>query len=350
MTKHLYIHIPFCHQICKFCDFKRIKTLNNDKRIKNYVDKVLAEVKESSCLHQYKTIYLGGGTPNFLDNKLLNKLLSNLKKYLSNKNYEFTIECNPDLITSEQAIIFKKNKINRVSIGVQTTNNQILKLMNRTHTIDDVINAINILRKNNINNINCDFIYDLPNLKNIDILNAFNFIKNNKIPHVSFYSLEIKNNSILKHENYQINQLDQENKMTYLQFLLNKSNYKRYEVSNWAISKQFQSKHNLAYWQTKFWKGIGYGAAGFENLINYQIQGSIEKYYLVKENKLTIHDYYFQIIMMGLRLKNGLDLKIKRNFLAYKYFENKLTNCTIKNNFLICNNIDLLDDLLINLI
>ena len=131
MTKHLYIHIPFCHQICKFCDFKRIKTLNNDKRMKNYVDKVLTEVKESSCLNQYKTIYLGGGTPNFLDNKLLNKLLSNLKKYLSNKNYEFTIECNPDLITSEQAIIFKKNKINRVSIGVQTTNNQRKEILEK---------------------------------------------------------------------------------------------------------------------------------------------------------------------------------------------------------------------------
>ena len=350
MTRHLYIHIPFCHQICKFCDFKRIKTEENDIRISTYVKKIIHEIKKSSAINQYKTIYLGGGTPNFLNDNLLDNLLGTLKKYLSKKNYEFTIECNPDLVTNKQAVIFKKHGINRVSLGAQTTNNEILRAMNRTHTIADVNKAIAILRKNKIFNINCDFIYDLPNITKNDILDAFNFIKNNDIPHVSFYSLEIKENAILKHEKYQINHLDQEDKMVYLYELLNQSHYDRYEVSNWSKTKHFQSKHNLAYWQTKPWKAIGYGAAGFENYINYQIKGSINEYHKVSDKPLSQEEYYFQILMMGLRLKSGINLKIKRNFLAYKYFKDKLMNCTIHNHYLKCTNIDLLDDLLINLI
>lgn len=348
MTKHLYIHIPFCNQICSFCDFKRIKT-NNYEIMQKYVFKIMHQIKLTSFYNQYETIYLGGGTPNYLPNKLLNQLLKFLKKYLNN-NFEFTIECNPDLITKSQIKIFLQNKINRISLGVQSTNNEILKQMKRTHNIEQVQYAIDLLHKNNFYNISCDFIYDLPNTKLVDIKNEIKFLKKNKIPHVSFYALEIKDNSVLKKQNYQLNLVDQEDKMNYLHNLLIKNNYYRYEVSNFSINQKYISKHNLSYWLTNDWKAIGYGACGFENQHYYEISGSIDNFYVSKCEKLTNEDYYLQILMMGLRLTNGLDLNINKYYNAFMYYKNKLDDYSIENNKLKINNIDLLNDILIKII
>ncbi|MDE7221854.1 MAG: radical SAM family heme chaperone HemW, partial [Ureaplasma sp.] len=305
LTKHLYIHIPFCASICKFCDFQRIKT-NDDKLIENYVSEIIREIKLTSFKKQYKTIYLGGGTPNFLSNNCLNKLLSFLREYLDDK-YEFTIECNPDLITLEQVLIFKKNKLNRISLGVQSTNNEILKQMNRTHTIEDVVHAIKLLKENGIKNISCDFIYNLPNETMNDLLNIKKFIKNYQIKHVSIYSLEIKQNAILNKEKYKISNEIEEDKLSLIKEMMFDLGYKRYEVSNWSIENNY-SYHNLAYWKTDEWKAIGFGSHGFENETIYQIGGSIKKFYVNQLEKLTLKDYYFQILMMGLRLESGINL------------------------------------------
>ncbi|MDE5651445.1 MAG: radical SAM family heme chaperone HemW, partial [Ureaplasma sp.] len=345
--KHLYIHIPFCASICKFCDFQRIRT-NDETIIKNYVNEIIHQVKLTSSKKQYKTIYLGGGTPNFLPNNYLDKLLSFLKEYLD-EEYEFTIECNPDLINLEQILIFKKNKLNRVSLGVQSTNNQILKQMNRTHTIEDVNNSIDLLKNNGIKNISCDFIYNLPNETVDDLLNIKKFIFNHQIKHVSIYSLEIKENAILNREKYKISNEIEEDKLSIIKEMMNELGYKRYEVSNWSIENNY-SYHNLAYWQTEPWKAIGFGSHGFEHQTIYQIGGTVQKFYVNKIENLSLKDYYFQILMMGLRLESGINLNIERNKQAYLFFKEKLKNITIENNFLKANNIDLLDDILIDLI
>lgn len=348
MTRHLYIHVPFCQQICSFCDFKRIKT-NEYETMSTYVNNIIKQVSYTSVYKQYQTIYLGGGTPNHLPNELLAKLLNHLSKFLANE-YEFSIECNPDLITHEQAKIFSENKINRVSLGVQSTNNDILKQMNRTHTILDCKKAIQALNGVGINNINCDFIYDLPNTSEQDLINAVNFIANNEIVHASFYALEIKENAILNKQKYKLNLENQENKMVLLHSLLAKAGYQRYEISNWVKNKQFVCKHNLAYWLSHDWKALGYGACGFENHYNYKVMGFINKEEVVDCNKLSEKDYYFQILMMGLRLVDGLNLDIEKYKNAFNFFKEKLTNCQVINNHLQANNIDLLDDVLINLL
>lgn len=348
MTKHLYLHIPFCHQICKFCDFRREKT-DDITKMTNYVNQIIKEIKLTSQKKQYKTIYLGGGTPNYLPNNLLEKLLNALNPYLED-NYELTIECNPDLVTIKQAELFKRCKVNRISLGVQSTNDDILKAMNRTHNINDVHIAIANLRRYSINNISCDFIYNLPNEKIEDIYNIFKFIENENIKHVSIYALEIKYGSILNIEKHKINSEIEDEKFLIIKKMMKNLKFQRYEISNWQKDNSF-SKHNLCYWNNKCWKALGYGACGFENKHYYEIGGTINNHYVTKLEKLNLFDYYFQIMMMGLRLVNGIDLRIKDNFYAFKYFENKLINKTkIVNNHLRAKNIDLLDDILIDLI
>lgn len=321
----------------------------NESVMKKYVYKIIEQVKKTSFFNQYETIYLGGGTPNHLSNELLFELLNNLKPYL-NSNYEFTIECNPDLITIEQINIFNKTGINRISLGVQSTNNSILKLLKRTHSFQDVENAIKLLQSNNITNISCDFIYDLPNTTNSDLDNAIKFLKEFNIPHVSFYALEIKENSILKRQNYYLDLENQESKMQYLFSQLKANNFIRYEVSNWCIDKKYMSKHNLAYWLSNEWKSLGYGGCGFENMCSYEIGGSIDNFYVTKFEYLEDKDYYFQILMMGLRLVDGLDLNNSKYLKSYEYYKNKLTDCFIENNQLKIKNIDLLHDVLVKLL
>ncbi|MDE5767306.1 MAG: radical SAM family heme chaperone HemW [Malacoplasma sp.] len=347
MPKHLYIHIPFCHEICTYCDFYRSKT-NDKKIIKKYIEKIVKEIKNDFNI--YKTIYIGGGTPNFLDDTNLNYFLSSLKKNLD-KNCEFTIECNPEFITQSQIDLLIKNKVNRVSIGIQSTNNNILKLLKRTHDFDTAIKAIKLLYKNKITNISCDFIYNLPLLKEKDILNTFKFIKDFQIPHISFYSLELKKGSILTKQNYKIDVNEEENQLEIIKQEFSKLNYIRYEISNWAKTNQYFSKHNLAYWNLCDWKGIGISSYGFENNIYYKVDGTILDW-VKKEEKWNQKEINENIFLMGLRKTEGINLKIQRNYQAFNYLKNKINKnlVTIQNNHIKAKNIDLLNEILLDII
>ena len=313
----------------------------------NYVNDIIRQMQLTSQKKQYKTIYLGGGTPNHLPNDLLNKLLSCLSEYLD-ENYEFTIECNPDLVDLEQATIFKQNKLNRVSLGAQVLNDKLLQQLRRIHSSQDVKIALDNLYKVGIDNVSLDFIYDLPGEEFSDLDTIFEFVKQNKIKHISFYALEIKDNAILNKMGYKIDYSKEEEQMQYIQAKFKKLGYQRYEISNWCIDEKYQSQHNLAYWLSREWKALGYGASGFENKHLYNILNKItQPVAFVQE--LNQHDYYFQILMMGLRLKNGINITQSPYKEAYDYFKDRLINCCIENNYLKCNNIDLLNDTLLEL-
>jgi oxygen-independent coproporphyrinogen-3 oxidase len=225
MPKHLYIHIPFCNAICTYCDFKRY--IKNDEIKNEYVARIIHDIKKIDN-NKFDSIYIGGGTPNCLSDSALSLLLNECKKHCSKKT-EFTIECNPESVNDKQVKIFIKNNVNRVSLGVQTTNNALLKRMNRKHNLNDVKNAIKIFRNNNLNNISCDFIYGFNEIKNTDLKTTINFINEYKIPHVSFYSLETKPNSILTKTGYKIKEEKQESDLKYIESHLKLS---RYEISN----------------------------------------------------------------------------------------------------------------------
>ncbi len=334
MVKHVYIHIPFCKYICTFCDFKRdIVTKYN---VETYVDKIISELSG-----KYSTIYIGGGTPNVIEDKLLRKLLSKCQEHLD-VDYEFTIECNPDSVTESQVDVMKECGVNRISIGVQTTNDKILKLVNRLHTIKDVEKAISLLYDRGIDNVSLDFIYNLPFLKLSDIDNAITLLNKFNIKHVSFYSLELKEGSIMtKKGEIKIDTDIEEEQMQYIEEKLLNTNYHRYEVGSWAIDSQYQSAHNKAYWMTKEWQAIGYGAHGFTNMNQYSFDGSIDNW-VRKDNIISREDLYQQILMMGLRLVEGIDLSVEVNNDAYMHFKGKLKKVSVVNNRLLCDNVSLL--------
>jgi oxygen-independent coproporphyrinogen-3 oxidase len=219
---------------------------NNKKEMNNYIVRICTQIKKECNDKQFKTIYIGGGTPNFLSYENLEILLKECKRTLENSG-EFTIECNPEFINQKQIDIFRKYSINRISLGVQSTNDKILKTYNRHYTISIVKDKIKLLYKNKISNISCDFIYGFNELTNKDLYKTFNFIVQNKIKHVSFYSLEIKDQSILKKNNYKLDDDKINEQFVLINKQMENKNYKRYEVSNFALSKKYESQHNKAY-------------------------------------------------------------------------------------------------------
>jgi oxygen-independent coproporphyrinogen-3 oxidase len=226
--EHLYIHIPFCKQKCAYCDFVRFTKC--ESLIPDYINKIALEIK-AKVKSKLKSIYIGGGTPNYLDDLQLSKLLSSLQKYRNNQT-EFTIECNPEFINAQQVKLFKKFNVNRVSIGAQCINNTILKKYGRKHTITDIERAITLLQTNGICNISLDFIYGFNELRDIDIKKNIDFVVKNKVKHVSFYALEIKPGSLLKTKNYMINENKIDKQLCLIIKTLAAHNYIRYEVSN----------------------------------------------------------------------------------------------------------------------
>ncbi|MCV3728586.1 radical SAM family heme chaperone HemW [Ureaplasma miroungigenitalium] len=341
-TEHLYVHVPFCNHICTYCDFKRIlKTPLTQFIVDDYLIDMQKQLQDHCQPKQFKTIFLGGGTPNCLTNNELTTLLKALAPY-AHDECEFSIECNPDLINQEQIDIFKKYKVNRISLGVQSTNNAILKQVNRIHTIEDVSAAIRLLQANQISNISCDFIYNLENMTFQDIDDVFIFLKQHNIPHVSFYALEIKSNSLLKRLGCTIDPDKEADQLEYIEQKFQTAQFHRYEVSNWVIDEKYKCQHNLAYWQTKDWMALGYGAHGFENQYYYQFNGRINQPTL-ESKRLSDHDYYQQILIMGLRLAEGLDLNNPKYYNAFMYFRDQLDHYDIKDNRLYAKSLDLLN-------
>ena len=347
-VKNLYIHIPFCKSICTYCDFVR-QIPKSQVQEDQYINLICSQINKE-IKNKFKTIYIGGGTPNSLSFNNLEKLLKVCKKIRS-INCEFTIEANPEFINLEQVKLFQQYKVNRISLGVQSANEKINQKFNRKHSMNDVCDAIKLLKKHNINNISLDFIYGYELMSLKDIKDDIDFVVNNKIPHVSFYSLEVKNNSIFAKQDYHENELKIEEQLAYIIKKMHDNNFIRYEVSSWCIDKKYQSKHNLCYWNTNDWKAIGLGAYGLENMNYYHYEGNIEK--MCKINKIyTLKEYYFQVLMMGFRLASGLDLKNKLHKKAFNYFKHKINGnlITIKKHHVIAKNINQIDEILISII
>lgn len=341
--KGLYIHIPFCNNICIYCDFyKMISKEESKKEYINYLIKELELKKDllrdnnnnnsnnSNNCNNIETIYIGGGTPSCLSLDDLKKLFSNLAKYLNlNKLSEFTIECNPNDITLPLINLFKEYHVNRISLGVQSFNNQKLKYLNRTHDKNIAINAIKLLKNNGFNNINCDFIYGLE-IKddfcdNIDLIKEdLDIAINLNVPHISFYSLIIENKTILnkfiKENKYQ--EMDDDKEADIYDFIneyLKKHHYIHYEVSNYALDN-YMSKHNLIYWNNDYYLGLGVNASYYYNNTRYTNINNLKKYYQGIDNlemiysekeQLTIDDVIYEEVMLGLRKLSGIN---KNNF------------------------------------
>ena len=262
--------------------------------------------------HHLKTIYIGGGTPSALNDEQLEKLMSMLKTY-SLEVEEYCMEVNPESMDYYKLKILKKGGINRLSIGVQTFQDHLLKEIDRHHNTTQVKNIIKYAKEIGFDNISIDLMYGLPKQTKEDIQKDIEVLQTLNLQHVSYYSLILEEGTILKYKNYQ--PLDEESEYQLTLFIdqeLEKIGFEKYEISNYA-KQGYQSKHNLTYWYYDNYYGIGLGACSKIDGQIIEHSRSLTKYLNGDFKTTTIdetkEETMFNQIMMSLRLKEGLDLK-----------------------------------------
>jgi len=342
----LYIHIPFCKKACHYCNFHFSTSLKNRKKIILSMIKEI-EIKSIGYEDLIETIYFGGGTPSLLSiieiDSLIKAVIDNFK---ISKKPEITLEANPDDLNTSKLKELSNSLINRLSIGIQSFNDQDLKLMNRSHNSFDSINCIDNSLKY-FDNISIDLIYGMPNSNLISWEKNLNLALNWDLNHISAYALTVEPKTALEKyiQKEVILPLDEE--FVYDQFnlmydKLSDLNYINYELSSFA-KKGYFSKNNSGYWLGKKYVGIGPSSHSFDgfarswNVSNNTLYVSDiknNKMYHQKE-KLTQIDQYNEYIMIGLRTMWGISLgnlqekfgkKIKTHFVtkSKKFIESKL--------------------------
>lgn len=320
--KSLYIHIPFCSEICSYCDF--VKVYKNDDLIDRYLEVLESEIN-SIPIRVLETIYIGGGTPSCLNEKQLEKLLKITSIFRLENGYEFTIEANPESLSEEKIKLLSKYGVNRVSLGIQTFNEKLLKLLNRRHTKNDVISVVDNLNKYGINNYSFDFIYSLPFQKMEDIKKDLNIAISLNPKHLSFYSLLIEEHTMLYIKGHkEADDSIQREMYDFIYSKLQESGYHRYEISNFA-KIGFESKHNKVYWHDQKYYAAGVSASGYVDNYRYTNTKSLDKYINGDNNKdieyIDREDNIIEFIMLGLRLDEGLSLKEFKDKFGFNFKE-----------------------------
>jgi oxygen-independent coproporphyrinogen-3 oxidase len=311
----IYIHIPFCNSICTYCDFCKI--FYNKKYINDYLNNLEQEIKVRYKSEIVNTIFIGGGTPSSLDDEELIRLMNIIEIFKLNDNYEFTVECNIESITENKLKIMKKYGVNRISIGVESFDNSIIKLLGRNHTKKDVYNKMKIVKRY-FSNINIDLIYAAYDDINILKSDIDCFLKLD-IPHISTYSLIIEDNTMLKINGMKNIDEDIDYEMyKYIEDTLEKNNYIHYEISNYA-KNGYQSKHNLVYWNNEEYYGFGLSSTSYINNERITNTKNLRKYLNGEYLDTSVYEdkdiRMENEIMLGLRKLDGIDLdRFKEKF------------------------------------
>ena len=337
MSKAVYIHIPFCNSICSYCDF--CKMFYKKSWVDNYLVALKNEIEDRYHKEEIRTLYIGGGTPSCLNNEQLEFLLK-LATHLNISNLEeFTIECNLNDITEDFLKLITKYHVNRLSIGIESFNEEVLKKLNRHHTFDDAKNKINLCRKYNINNINLDLIYAINGQTLKDLKTDLKLFLKLKPEHISTYSLIIEDHTLLKINGEEpiSDELDY-NMYEYICKTLKNKAYDHYEISNFA-KYGYKSKHNLTYWHNEEYYGFGLGACGYIDKVRNENTRSLTKYL----NNEFVSDFTLvgqktmmdNELMLGLRLTDGIDIKEFEEKYQKSIFDEYDIKTLIKNNDLV---------------
>lgn len=324
----IYIHIPFCLSKCFYCDFASYS--KKEDKIEKYIYSLCNEIlRNAEILSQYKitTIYIGGGTPSYIDSKYITQILDTLMLFINKEDLkEVTIELNPNSVTEEKLIAYKNSGINRLSIGLQSNYDEILKKIGRVHKLKDFENALNLANKVGFTNISVDLMYPLPDLDINKFKKSVKYViglKDKNIKHISIYNLEIHENTklaFLLNEGY-ISLVDEDEEYEMYQYLKNtleENGFHRYEVSNYAI-EGYESKHNLRYWKQELYLGLGSNASSFFGGARYSNVRTIEEYIERMENNKSVVDsesyeeldllsLMKEYVMLSLRKTDGLDI------------------------------------------
>ena len=282
----IYIHIPFCVKKCNYCDF--ISFSNRDNLIKGYVEALKKEI-EKFDFSEYivTTIYIGGGTPSYIDEKYILEILSLLKEKLVNnsiswKNIEITIEVNPGTVTKKKLEIYKESGANRLSIGLQSTNNRLLNQIGRIHTFKDFLDTYNLAKEVGFDNVNVDLMIALPNQSIKDIKESLEEIVSLNLNHISVYSLILEEGTLLEKQidegKIELPSDEEERRMYwYVKDFLELHGYNHYEISNFSKEGK-ESKHNLNCWNQEEYIGFGLASHSYIDGIRFCNTSNLEKY------------------------------------------------------------------------
>ncbi|MFS9449574.1 radical SAM family heme chaperone HemW [Streptococcus cristatus] len=314
-----YVHIPFCTQICYYCDFSKVFIKNQP--VDSYLEHLIEEY-DSYDIKKLQTLYIGGGTPTALSASQLAFLLEKLTDKLDLSYLkELTIEANPGDLDQEKIAVLKDSPVNRVSLGVQTFNDRMLKQIGRSHLEKDIYENIANLKKAGFDNISIDLIYALPKQTMEDVkINVAKAIALD-IPHMSLYSLILENHTVfmnrMRRGKLPLPKEDLEAEMfEYIIAELEKAGFEHYEISNFS-KPGFESRHNLMYWDNAEYYGIGAGASGYVDGVRYKNHGPIRHYLQaveagnarVQEEVLTLKEKMEEEMFLGLRKKSGVSKK-----------------------------------------
>ena len=328
----IYVHIPFCAKKCNYCDFYSLASGEDEK--KAYVEALKREIREVSknVNDEYRvyTIYFGGGTPSIIKAEYIKEILDEIKAgfklYEDGFFPEITIECNPKTVDMEKLLVYKEAGINRISLGLQSTDDDELRLLGRIHTYEDFLDSYDMVRKSCFTNVNIDLMSAIPKQKITTYERSLDELIKLNPEHISSYSLIIEEgtNFFKKYaENApfvkDLPSEDEDRAMYELtSFRLAEAGYKRYEISNYA-KKGYHSRHNTSYWERIPYLGFGVGASSlFENERHDNV-GNLKEYIKqagisdIRRNitKLSLRDEMSEFMFLGLRLTDGVS---KTNF------------------------------------
>lgn len=326
----LYIHIPFCKQKCKYCDF--ISFEKCEAQIMNeYIDALISEIKYKANdlklqdnRYLIKTIYIGGGTPSIIDEKYIYKILDIIyDNFEIMNNCEISIEVNPGTVDEEKLKTYKAAGINRLSIGLQTSNDELLKQLGRIHDYKKYVQTVELAKKVGFDNINTDIMIGIPNQTIYDVEDTLNKLIELDISHISVYSLILEEGTELTRlVNLNKLSLPDEEIERYMYWFakrkLEDNGYIHYEISNFA-KPSFRCQHNIDCWNQKEYLGIGLNAASYMNNMRYKNVSNLRQYISNVENnkwqantiieeKQTKRDKMNEFIILGLRMTKGVSL------------------------------------------
>ena len=317
----LYIHIPFCAQKCLYCDFPSFA--RKDHLRKAYIEalnKEIISLREKHNNLEINTIFIGGGTPSVLESDELEYLLKEVAKLNMAKDIEYSMECNPGNLTEEKLEVMKKYGVNRISMGLQAKQDNLLKGLGRIHNYKTFKENFLLAKKVGFNNINVDLMFGLPNQKLNEWEETLREIISLEPAHISAYSLIIEEGTAF-YNLYENNKLklpteEEERKMYHLaKKILEENGFNQYEISNYA-KKGKECRHNLAYWNMDNWIGVGSASASYMDGKRIKNISSVEEYInSINEKGEAIeeiinnskNDNMEEFMFMGIRKINGID-------------------------------------------
>lgn len=320
-----YVHIPFCTQICYYCDFSKVFIKNQP--VDAYLQALIREFR-SYDITELRTLYIGGGAPTSISAVQLDYLLTELSRDLNlNTLEEFTIEANPGDLTVDKIEVLQKSAVNRVSLGVQTFNDKHLKRIGRSHNEAQIYSTIDALKTAGFQNISIDLIYALPGQTMDDVRSNVAKALSLNIPHLSLYSLILEHHTVfmnkMRRGKLHLPTEDLEAEMfEYIISEMERNGFEHYEISNFT-KPGFESRHNLMYWDNVEYYGVGAGASGYLDGIRYRNRGPIQHYLKgvsegnarLSEEVLSKNEMMEEELFLGLRKKEGVSIgKFEQKF------------------------------------